>query len=153
MLSKSTEYAIRALIYVSAANFEGLHPGYKEIAKQIDAPEQFCAKILRILVKHQILSSGRGRGGGFKLDNLGKDVSLYQVILAIEGEKKLHGCGFGLPYCSLGQSCPFHESYAPIREQYLELTRSTDIAGLAESVRNGQGLLSIQGDLYYSGSI
>jgi DNA-binding IscR family transcriptional regulator len=51
MLSKSAEYAIRALVYIQLQNWEGKRPGYREIAREIESPEHFTAKILQIMTR------------------------------------------------------------------------------------------------------
>ena len=65
MLGKTTEYAIRSLVYVFIQNQEGKRPGFKEIAKKINSPEQFTAKVLQNLARAELISSIKGRGGGF----------------------------------------------------------------------------------------
>jgi DNA-binding IscR family transcriptional regulator len=65
MLSKSTEYAIRALVYIQLCTWEQKRPGASEIAKEIEAPVAYTAKILQILTKSQLIDSLKGRGGGF----------------------------------------------------------------------------------------
>jgi DNA-binding IscR family transcriptional regulator len=62
MLTKSTEYAIRALIYVQLQNWKEMRPGVAEIAREIEAPTAFTAKILHILTSRRILESMKGRG-------------------------------------------------------------------------------------------
>jgi len=57
MLGKTTEYALRALVYVYMQNIKGKRPGYKEISKEIDSPEQFTAKVLQNLARAELVSS------------------------------------------------------------------------------------------------
>ena len=77
MFSKSCEYAIRATIFIATQSQSNANIGIKEIAKEIDSPIAFTAKILQVLVKNNILKSTKGVGGGFMilkndLKNLGK---------------------------------------------------------------------------------
>ena len=65
MLSKSTEYAIRALVFVQLRNWDEKRPSVREIAKEIEAPESYTAKILQTLTKNKLMDSLKGRGGGF----------------------------------------------------------------------------------------
>jgi len=142
MLSKSTEYAIRALIYISASNQQGKKPGYKAIASEIGGPDQFVAKILQAMVHRGILQAGRGRGGGFSFLPEAREITLHDLIMMLDGEKKWYGCGIGLERCSAENPCPFHQNYAPVREQILDMLRSTSILGLSESVMEGRTKLS-----------
>ena len=56
MLSKATEYALRALIYIYVRNISDQRAGFREISREIEAPEQYTAKILQQLVKMGIIS-------------------------------------------------------------------------------------------------
>ena len=67
MLVKSTEYAIRALVYIQLQNWNKKRPGVIEIAKEIEAPAAYSAKILQTLTRHKLVDSMKGRGGGFFL--------------------------------------------------------------------------------------
>ncbi|MCB0485648.1 MAG: Rrf2 family transcriptional regulator, partial [Flavobacteriaceae bacterium] len=68
MFSKACEYAIRATLYISIKSIEGSRLGIKEIAKEIDSPEPFTAKILQTLSREGIISSIKGPNGGFFLE-------------------------------------------------------------------------------------
>ena len=61
MLTKSSKYAIRALVYIQLQNWNKQRPGADEIAREIEAPEAFLAKILQTLTKHKLLDSMKGR--------------------------------------------------------------------------------------------
>lgn len=76
MLGKSTEYAIRALVYIAMQNGRQKRPGCKEVAKEIGSPEHFTAKILQQLVKHGVINSAKGRGGGFFFEDLNHTTDL-----------------------------------------------------------------------------
>lgn len=66
MFSKATEYALRATIYIAQKSTEEKKIGIYEIAKAIDSPQSFTAKILQALTKeNKIISSIRGPNGGF----------------------------------------------------------------------------------------
>ena len=55
MLTKSTEYAIRALVFIQLKNSEDIRPGVAEIAQEIEAPVAYSAKILQTLTKKGLL--------------------------------------------------------------------------------------------------
>lgn len=105
MLGKTSEYAIRALVYVYIQNLEGKRPGFKEIAKKIDSPEQFTAKVLQNLTRAKLISSMKGRGGGFFFDHPATPLTLYEIIRVVEGEVFFSKCGFGLKRCDSENPC------------------------------------------------
>jgi Rrf2 family protein len=142
MLSKSSEYAIRALVFIQLQNWKGKRPGVAETAREIDAPVAFTAKILHMLTKHQLLSSMKGRGGGFYFTDDQSDLSLYDVIIVMEGKRLFTRCGFGLKNCSESNPCPLHEQYVVIREGILKLVQSETTGSLAAKIRSGQAVLN-----------
>ena len=142
MLSKTTEYAIRALVYVCIQNQKGRRPGYKEIAKEIDSPEQFTAKVLQNLARAEFVSSMKGRGGGFFFEDAAAPLTLYEVIRVIEGEKFFSKCGFGLKSCDCENPCPLHDEYSTVREGFYKLVKHQTIQSLANKVNEHKAILA-----------
>ena len=70
MFSKATEYALRATIYIAQKSTEEKKLGLEEIARAIDSPQSFTAKILQSLTREKIVSSARGPNGGFFLSEI-----------------------------------------------------------------------------------
>jgi Rrf2 family iron-sulfur cluster assembly transcriptional regulator len=68
MFSKACEYAIRATIYIALQSQESKRVTLKDIAKEIDSPEAFTAKIMQQLVKRGIVDSLKGPTGGFVME-------------------------------------------------------------------------------------
>ncbi len=142
MLTKATEYAIRAMVYIVLKNREQKRPGYREIAREIEAPEHFTAKILQTLVKQSVIQSAKGRGGGFFCSPDRKPVTIIEVIQHVEGLKLFTRCGIGLSHCSDTNPCPIHNEYAIIRNKYQELAALTTIQSLADKISNGHAVLN-----------
>lgn len=135
MFNKETEYALRALVYVQVENKKGRLAGIAEIAREIDAPQFFTAKILQRLAKHGFVMSRKGRGGGFFFDPRKPAVPLRDVIIAVEGDEIFKGCGFGLKFCDEDNPCPLHNSYAPVRNRITRLTSRETIQSLARKAK------------------
>lgn len=131
MFNKETEYALRGLVYIQRQNFAGYRPGIDEIAREIEAPRFYTAKILQRLVKMDFLISVKGRGGGFYFDPRKPDLTLKELVLATEGSKTLTHCGFGFKQCNSENPCPLHEKYIPIRKALDQLLSTVTIQSLA----------------------
>lgn len=134
MFNKETEYALRGLIYVKLQNLKKRRPGITEIAKEIDAPPFFTAKILQRLVRFGLLESVKGKGGGFFFDENKPDLTLMRLITTTEGDRSFYACGIGLKQCSDKDPCPLHEKYAPIRDAINKLVSEETIGSLADKV-------------------
>jgi Rrf2 family protein len=131
MFNKETEYALRGLVYIQFQNLSGKKPGVSEIAKEIDAPPFFTAKILQRLTRQGFILSQKGKGGGFYFDKNNPDLSIKDLIMATEGGTILSGCGFGLKHCDINSQCLLHEKYAPIRDAINALVSTETIQSLA----------------------
>ena len=142
MLSKSTEYAMRALVFVQLCNWERKRPSVGEIAKEIEAPEAYTAKILQTLTKNKLLNSMKGRGGGFFFKENQSSLTLYDVIHVVEGDACFHKCGFGLRQCNDDNPCPFHEKYKVLRDGFFEIVKTETIISLSEKILHGDAVLN-----------
>jgi len=142
VLTKSTEYAIRALVYIQLQNWKNKRPGVGEIAKEIEAPEAFSGKILQILTKHKLLNSMKGRGGGFFFPENESKLTLYDVIHVVEGDACFHKCGFGLKNCSDSNPCPLHGEYVVIREGFYNIVKTETIYSMAQMIKEGSAVLN-----------
>ena len=142
MVAKGTEYAIRALGYVQLKNWEQKRPGVGEIAREINAPEAYCAKILQTLTKHELLDSMKGRGGGFFFSDNLTNCTIYDVVHVLEGDAVFCKCGFGLKNCSDSDPCPFHVEYKQVTEGFFRMVKEKTIQSLSEKIRNGDAILS-----------
>ena len=142
MLAKATEYAIRALVYVQLQNWKNQRPGGIEIAREIEAPEAFTAKILQTLSRHKFLESMKGRGGGFFFLNNQSNITLYDVIHVMEGDGCFHKCGFGLKNCNNNSPCPMHNRYIDIRDGFFDLSKAETIASLSTKIVEGTAILN-----------
>lgn len=122
---------MRALVYIQRQNREGNRPGIAEIAAEIDTPPSFTAKILQRMVRIGFLASVKGKNGGYFFDSGRKELTLKEVVVAIEGDKIFTGCGFGLKNCDATNPCPLHSAYGPIREAIDRLLSEETIQSLA----------------------
>lgn len=134
MFNKETEYALRGLVYIQLQNLKKRRPGTSEIAKEIEAPPFYTAKILQRLVKAGFLESLKGKGGGFFFNPDVPELPLIKLIAATEGEKSFSGCGFGLKKCDGVNPCPFHEKYAAVRESINKMISEETVQSLAWKV-------------------
>ena len=142
MLSKRTEYAIRALVYIQLKNSADIRPGVSEIAREIEAPVAYSAKILQTLTKKGLLDSMKGRGGGFFFRDKQSDLTLYDVIHVMEGKTGFDKCVFGLKSCDCDYPCPLHEKYTAIRDGYHEIVKTETIQSLTNKIMEGSAVLN-----------
>jgi Rrf2 family protein len=143
MFSKACEYAIRATLYISIKSIEGSRLGIKEIAKEIDSPEPFTAKILQTLSREGIISSIKGPNGGFFLEPNAKPIPLNTIINAIDGEDVLHTCTLGLRECSDKFPCPVHHEVKKYKEHVRKTMKEKTVQDLTQELAKGKTFLKI----------
>jgi len=132
MFSKTCEYSIRAMIFIAQRSEDGGRIGIREIAKGIDSPEHFIAKILQRLVRKGVVRSVKGPNGGFYLDEKGRECSLAKIVRVVDGDQLFSGCGLGLRQCSEMHPCPIHEAFKRIRQDITRLLEDSRIGEFTE---------------------
>ena len=137
MFSKACEYGIRAMIYIAQRSAEQERVGIKDIARRIDSPEPFLAKILQDLSRKGLVQSIKGPNGGFYLEKGGLQVSLAEVVSAIDGDQLFNGCGLGLKVCSEKNPCPIHDEFKIIRNKLKALLENTRVSEFTEDLEKG----------------
>ena len=138
MFSKACEYAIRATLYVAEKSLEDKRVSLKDIAKAIDSPVAFTAKILQQLVRNEVMSSVMGPTGGFEIARKKLDtIKLSQIVDAIDGDAIYRGCGLGLKECNAAQPCPVHDKFAKIRDDLKDMLENTSLYELATGLEVG----------------
>lgn len=144
MFSKACEYGIKASIFIAINSYEGKRVSPKEIAKEIDSPQAFTAKILQALVKHNIVNSVKGAYGGFEIDrDQTKTINLAHIVKAIDGDKIYNGCGLGLHTCDELHPCPVHDKFKGIRDELKYMLEHTSLEELALNIKSGASFLKI----------
>lgn len=143
MFSKTTEYAIRATIYIAQKSSIDNKLGIEEISEAIDSPKSFTAKILQILTKdNRIISSARGPNGGFYITEEAKHLSVWSVLIVTGENETLEKCLLGLRKCSGDNPCPMHEGYKSIKQRLIQLFETKTIKQMAEDISSGTVFIS-----------
>lgn len=138
MFSKACEYGIKATSYIAVQSLDSQRVSLKDIAKSIDSPVAFTAKILQQLSKSNIIHSTYGATGGFEIERSRMNkIKLSQIVLAIDGDAIYKGCGLGLKECSARKPCPVHDKFKVIRDALKGMLESTTVYELALGVKDG----------------
>lgn len=137
MFSKACEYGIRAVLFITVHSLQNKRTRLKEIAKEIEAPEAFMAKVLQKLVREKILQSSTGPKGGFYIEpEKIEDIKLIQIVKAIDGDQIFVGCALGLPKCDEKHPCPVHDNFKEIRDSLNDMLSTMDVGKMATNVEN-----------------
>lgn len=131
LISQGAQYAISAIIAISKHTEEGaVSASY--LSKSLDCPTAYLSQILAKLKKPGILNSKRGLNGGVYLAKPIEEISMMDIIGAIDGTEFFDKCFMGIPGCGKIEPCPFHEFWSVERkkiEQWLRDTTFEEIDG------------------------
>ena len=114
-ITRQTDYAMRCLLYLSRDKNRIV--GVDEIAREMSIPKSFLAKILQRLTKAGILESFRGVKGGFHLARKAGQISLLDVIEAIQGPTGMNRCAVDKKSCKFSSYCTVHPVWLELRKK------------------------------------
>ena len=125
MISQTAEYALRAAVHLADQAGETGHPlTAPVIAAATQVPVGYLSKVLQNLSRAGIITSQRGPGGGFRLAREATDITIYEVVQAVDTLPRIHKCPLGLEEHE--RLCPLHrridEAMALVEKAFRETT-------------------------------
>jgi len=134
-ITRASDYAVRVMIHLA-----GLPPGAQvrqsELSEATEVSSHFLSKVLQQLVRARFIRSRRGSRGGFALAVLASNVSLLDVVEAIEGPLRLNQCINEDPSCDRKSWCPAHRVWADAQAAIVNVLGATSMAVLATQAGN-----------------
>lgn len=131
IFSKACEYGLRAMLYLALENPEG-YVSIRTVSDELDISFQFLTKTLQKLNDADLVVSKRGPGGGVSLTRAPEEISLYEVVVAIDGTELFEECILGLPGCGEAEPCPLHDHWTEERSHVEEMFRNTNLSEVPE---------------------
>lgn len=142
MFSKACEYGIRAVLYIASQSLKERRVKIGDIVQQTGSPEAFTGKILGLLSRHGLVDSYTGPGGGFEIKKEKiRQITIEQIVRAIDGNEFFEGCALGLSHCDEKNPCPMHHSVVKIRENMFYVLQHTSIYDLVTKQKNMEMIL------------
>jgi Rrf2 family iron-sulfur cluster assembly transcriptional regulator len=129
MLSNACAYGLRAMTYL-ASQPQDHYVAVDTVAQQVHLPSAFLRKVMQKLGRARFITSMRGAGGGVRLSEDSKSITVYDIILAIDGDKRFTRCMLHLNGCDAEKPCPFHEEWTAQRsliQKHLQSLSLNDI--------------------------
>ena len=118
MLSKTSRYGVRSVLYLALHTELDFLIGVKELAVNIKVSEPMLSKILQSLTKKKLIQSKKGRNGGFFMTCDQKANKLMHVIRELEqSDRLINDCMLGQKDCENCDKCPYHEMVASIKSE------------------------------------
>ncbi|GAB2533571.1 RrF2 family transcriptional regulator [Spirosoma aerophilum] len=141
MISKTSGYAIRALVYL-ALKSSNLHKvGIHELAAELNVPQPFLGKIMQGLVRRDIISSAKGPNGGFFINEQTLITPIIDIVDTIDGLGMFRRCFLGLPECNREKPCPLHHHVIGLRDSLQHSLESLMVHDMVLDVEGGLSVL------------
>jgi Rrf2 family protein len=128
--SKSFGYAVRGVLYIAVMQNEKHYVQVEEIAARLAVPRHFVGKILKKLVKENVLASAKGRTGGFTLNEDTLQLPLIRLIDITDSVGIFSTCVLCLKECNASNPCPMHHQMEDVNARLKKILSGTTIGDL-----------------------
>ncbi len=118
-LTRGRDYGVRGILHLAMQPFEQVTL-LRDVARNVDVPESYLAKIFQDLNKAGLVRSYRGAKGGFSLARPASEITLLQVIEALQGPISLNRCLDIREVCPRQEVCAVSPVLRRAQEQLLE---------------------------------
>jgi Rrf2 family iron-sulfur cluster assembly transcriptional regulator len=129
MLSRTAEHALRATILLARQD-SGRPLSAEAIATGLDAPRNYMGKTLGSLADKGIVDSSPGRNGGFRLAVPADELSVAQIIDAVDRPMRRRMCLLGDRPCDAENPCIAHKRWSAVQDQFRSHIEGLTIAHL-----------------------
>jgi Rrf2 family protein len=131
-ITRQADYALRAMLYLAQ-----LEPGQRaatsQIAEEQHIPPSFLAKIISQLSIAGLIHTSRGARGGVSLARTPEEVSILEVVEAIDGPIALNECTHSVSSCAFGESCPLRPLWCDTQADLVDRLRKTNFAQFSQT--------------------
>jgi len=126
-ITRQADYAVRAVLHLArAGNAE--RSATSMIAKEQNIPPSFLAKIISQLSIAGLLHTSRGARGGVTLARDPKEITLLEVVEAIDGPIQLNECVGNTGACTFDHSCPIKPVWCDAQDELVTRLKNTNFA-------------------------
>ena len=133
-LTKRTEYGLIALVHM--VDQVGEFVSVREICERYPVPKRLLAEVLKDLGRAGIVESQRGAAGGYALAKSADEVTLGEIVAALEGAPTMTSCESLAPAkngeCEVEATCPIRSPIHVIRESIWRLMQRTSLRSIAD---------------------
>lgn len=146
-IRRETDYAVRTVLHLATLE-EGASVQVRDVADQRLLPLSFVRRIVARLGAAGLLETTRGQGGGIRLARPAAEISMLDVVQAMEGEISLNPCVAEPHTCPLAEGCPAQRAWAgasALLEGHLASIRFDALAGTSPDHRVAHKGLKVLG--------
>jgi Rrf2 family iron-sulfur cluster assembly transcriptional regulator len=129
-LTRAGEYAVRCALYLAMQPDEG-EISRRQVSQAMEVPLHFLGKIAQQLAHAGIIQITKGAKGGYRLAKPAEEISLLNIVEAVEGPLGLNLCLIHEDSCDRTAFCPVHEVWQEAQAGFQKTLGQADLASLA----------------------
>ncbi len=129
--TKAEEYGMKGVLFLAEKEKKSITP-LSEISKAKNIPEKFLAKIFQSLSRTGIVRSHRGVRGGFTLSRDPREISVKDVLEAIQGPYHLMKCIKDMEVCEDSKKCAIRDLFVVAENKMIEVFESHSLADMIQ---------------------
>lgn len=133
-LSTRSTYGVRAMLAL-AVQYGAGQLMVKEISEQQGLPATYLEQLMVLLRKAGLVTATRGARGGYVLSRPPSEITLAEVVEALEGPLNLSGCPTDAGCCGKPETCALKELWDDASAAMVQVLRSVTLAGLVDRQR------------------
>ena len=126
-ITRQADYALRAMIYLAKLD-PTQRAATSQIAEEQRIPPSFLAKIISQLSIAGLIHTSRGARGGVSMARSPEEVSVLEVVEAIDGPISLNDCTGDPSACPFGEDCPLRPLWCETQAELIDRLRKTNFA-------------------------
>lgn len=126
-ITRQADYAIRAVLYLAKLG-ANQRASTSQVADEQGIPSSFLAKIISQLSIAGLLHTSRGAHGGVMLAREPKDITLLEVVEAIDGPIRLNECVGESGICKFDDDCPLRPVWCEVQDNLVRRLKGTNFA-------------------------
>ncbi len=131
-ITRQADYAIRAVLYIAKLD-PAQRAATSQIAQEQHIPPSFLAKIISQLSIAGLLQTSRGARGGVTLARSAEEITLLDVVEAIDGPIALNECVNDENACHFGDECPLRSIWCDAQDDLVQRLKGTTFAQFASA--------------------
>ncbi len=144
-ITKQTDYSIVLMTHFASDASRSVHNA-RDLANEINLPLPTVSKILKALAREGLLESHRGVKGGYSLARDPKQISVEEIVTALEGPIAITEClDDGIDDCGIGRGCPVRANWHRINQAVRVALGAIPLSEMASPVSSRESRGAVEG--------
>jgi FeS assembly SUF system regulator len=131
-LGKLTDYAVAVMVQLSREGI-GASRSAHQLADRTSIPEPTVAKVLKKLARKKLVESVRGAAGGYRLAGPAEEMSVCDIIEALDGPIAIVSCAGANDSCRAEPKCPAKGKWTPVNQAIRAALQAVRLSDMARS--------------------